>query len=111
MAGPVVQGALTPHLALAIPLSPVLLQGLDAPFAFLSVKPAAREHQANRVDAIRDRLLRHNLNIPQAQPLERLDPANARPQLPSLGVMGQDVATVAIVPSIQALDDLGQALA
>ena len=103
--------ALSPCLALAIPFSAILLQGLNASRTAISVKPASSKHKAHGVNTVRNLLLGNDLNVPKAQLLKRLATGCPIVEFPHLNVMWQNVPAVTVILGLKPLDDLRQPLA
>ena len=87
------------HAVLLVVVTAIQPQLLDATAAPLRIKPAARQHQANRRNAVLDAQVRGDANRAQAatgepQALQQLDTGCTRPQFARACVVRQDVLRI-----------------
>ena len=109
MACPVVARSVLERPRLLVEVRTILPQGLK-PFCALTIEPDRPERQAQRVDAVHDLVVGHQLWL-AAKPLQRLDARAARAQLAHPGVMRHVIGAVLVGLAFQHRDVMAERLA
>src|SRR6516164_3660473 len=109
MARPVVSRIVPEGFGLFIELGAVLPQRLDPVRTFPAIKPASRQQQPCRVDAIHKGVVGHEPWLP-AQVDQCLDARAASAHVSYLGIMRQPVGALLVAPRLNLRDVMGNGL-
>src|SRR5262245_40828292 len=94
-------------LQFVVILGTIELERIDPSSAFLGIEPALGEEHAHRVDPVLDPVHGRYRDVLQPKAFQNFQAAFARSQLFSLGVMGDNMASVHVGPP----DDLSNIMA